>query len=204
MTKIDLNIIGAGGHTRSIISSFKDQYNFIGIYDDSYNINSNEIISQVTLKGKIEDLPGNNKLVLAIGDNKTRANLYNSNNINLKIDSLIHKSSIICPSSKIGDSNQIFPNVFINGETEIGNNNIINSCCIIEHESKIGSHCHISIGTVISGRVEIGDCVFVGANATIIDKLKIVSDVTIGAGSVVITDIMEAGTYVGNPARKIK
>ena len=49
----------------------------------------------------------------------------------------------------------------------------------------------------------IGDHVSIGSNATIL-PVKIASYVVIGAGSVVTNDINEPGTYVGNPAKKIK
>ena len=56
----------------------------------------------------------------------------------------------------------------------------------------------------IDGRVSLGDRCFVSAGAVIIDKVTICDDVIIGAGTIVIKDITEKGTYVGNPARKIK
>ena len=204
MTKRKVNIIGSGGHTRSLISSFRDQFDFLGIFDDSYLSYTKEEVLNIKLKGRIDALPTHEKIILGIGDNRKRYDFFQSQKNNLLKNSLIHKSSIICNSSKMGCSNQIYPRVFINGCVKIGNNNIINSGAIIEHETTIGSHCHISIGTVIAGRVIIGDFVFIGANATIIDNLTITSNVIIGAGSVVIKNILNPGTYAGNPLRKIK
>jgi acetyltransferase-like isoleucine patch superfamily enzyme len=48
----------------------------------------------------------------------------------------------------------------------------------------------------------IGDRVSIGSNATIM-PVRIADDVVIGAGSVVTKDIMTAGTYAGNPARRL-
>lgn len=48
----------------------------------------------------------------------------------------------------------------------------------------------------------VGDRVYIGSNATIL-PVNICSDVVIGAGSVVTRDINEAGTYAGNPARRL-
>ncbi len=48
----------------------------------------------------------------------------------------------------------------------------------------------------------IGDRVSIGSNATIL-PVSICSDVVIGAGSVVSRPISEAGTYLGNPARRV-
>jgi UDP-N-acetylbacillosamine N-acetyltransferase len=42
------------------------------------------------------------------------------------------------------------------------------------------------------------------SGSVLIDKISVCDDVIIGAGSVVIKNITESGTYVGNPARKVK
>jgi len=49
----------------------------------------------------------------------------------------------------------------------------------------------------------IGNKVYIGSNATIL-PVSICDDVVIGAGAVVTKDIIEPGTYVGNPARPLK
>jgi acetyltransferase-like isoleucine patch superfamily enzyme len=48
----------------------------------------------------------------------------------------------------------------------------------------------------------VGNRVSIGSNATIM-PVRIVDDVVIGAGSVVTKDITIAGTYAGNPARRL-
>ena len=50
----------------------------------------------------------------------------------------------------------------------------------------------------------IGNNVFIGTNAVIREGVKIVDNCIIGAGAVVLKDIIESGTYVGLPAKKIK
>ena len=49
----------------------------------------------------------------------------------------------------------------------------------------------------------IGNRVSIGSNATIM-PVNIVDDVVIGAGAVVTRDIRPAGTYAGNPARRLR
>jgi acetyltransferase-like isoleucine patch superfamily enzyme len=49
----------------------------------------------------------------------------------------------------------------------------------------------------------IGKNVSIGSNATIL-PVSIIDNVVIGAGSVVTKNITESGTYMGNPAKKIK
>lgn len=47
----------------------------------------------------------------------------------------------------------------------------------------------------------IGDRVSIGSNATIL-PVTIAPDTVIGAGAVVTKDVVDAGVYVGNPARR--
>ncbi|PHR53353.1 MAG: N-acetylneuraminate synthase [Arcobacter sp.] len=201
----NIAIIGAGGHTRSSLPLLKSNVtntNF-KIYDESYQ-NNNEIILEVCLYGKIEDVPLDNPVFLSIGDNLQREILFKRFRQQLIEKNMFHKHSLIENSVEFGVCNQVYANVFINSSVVIEDNNIINTAVVIEHEVKIGSHNHISIGSVLCGRVVIGNRCFIGASSTIIDKVEICDNVTIGAGSVVLKNITEAGTYVGSPARKIK
>jgi len=202
---MDISVIGAGGHSRSVIALLKNQSLPIdGVYDDSFEEGSNESIAGVCLKGKISSIKKESPIVLAIGNNTYRKELFNLYSKEIYILSIVHNKSFVDPTAKIGNSNLLFGNCFINAEVQIHENCIINTGAIIEHESIVGNHTHISVGAVLCGRVEIGDCVFIGANSVVKDKVKICDNVTIGAGSTVISDITLPGTYVGSPVRKIK
>lgn len=50
----------------------------------------------------------------------------------------------------------------------------------------------------------MGQRVLIGAGAVVLPGVTIADDVTIGAGSVVPDNIVEPGTYVGMPARRIQ
>ena len=50
---------------------------------------------------------------------------------------------------------------------------------------------------------KIGNHVSIGSNATML-PVTVCDDVVIGAGAVVTKDITEPGTYVGNPAKRLK
>lgn len=203
MSKINVCIIGAGGHTRSLLNIFEDSiYNIIGIFDDNYI--EKEVINGYRVLGKPGFIEDTYKIILSIGDNIKREELFNKFRDRIIIDSLIHPTAYIEKNVNLMISNQVLANAYINSNTLIGNNNIINTGCIIEHECKIGSHNHISVNSILCGRVKIGDRCFIGAGSVVIDKITICSDVTIGANSVVIDDIRVPGIYVGNPVRKIK
>ena len=198
-------IFGAGGHTRTLIPLVRSEgYDILAIYDDSFKNGVDEKIDGISVIGKIDDFKKEAKIILSYGEGEKRNMLINKFPDYILNDNLIHPSAIIENSAKIEGLNQIFALVVINAQTIIGKNNIINTGAIIEHEVKIGGNNHISVGSVLAGMVEIGDYCFIGAGAVIIDKVKITDKVIIGANAVVIKNINEPGTYVGNPARKIK
>jgi UDP-N-acetylbacillosamine N-acetyltransferase len=205
MNKLNTVILGAGGHTRSILNIIdRNFYNILGIYDNSYNSNDEAQILGVPLIGNLKDINDKDNIIISLGDNRKRKELFLrfKNRINLK--NIIHKTAYIENSSFIGQSNQIFANSYINSNSVIGNNNILNSGCIIEHESKLGCHNHISVGAIICGRVIIGDECFIGAGSVVKDNVKICNNVTVGANSLVIKDITQPGVYIGNPVKRLR
>ena len=196
-------IIGAGGHTRSLITLLKfNQYSIDNIVDE--NFDKAETINGIKLIGDYSKIRNNDTIVLSIGECNKRMLLYKEFYNQVLKETLVHPSAIIENYTTIGFSNQVFANTLINSNTIIGENNIINSGAIIEHETIIESNNHISIGAIIGGRSKIGSNCFIGAGAVIIDKIYICDNVIIGANSLIIKDINTPGTYVGNPAKKIK
>lgn len=88
--------------------------------------------------------------------------------------------------------------------SQIGLNCIINTGAIVEHDAQIGDHCHVSTGAIINGHARIGSGCMVGSGSVVLQGVSVADDVVIGAGAVVVADIVEAGVYVGVPARRLK
>ena len=119
---------------------------------------------------------------------------------------------------KIGDNSFIGPFVEIQKGVEVGSNSKIQSHSFICEMVTIGNNCFIGHGVMFINdsmrtgpangdrskwkRTVVGNNVSIGSNATIL-PVEICNNVVIGAGSVVTKNIIEAGTYAGNPARKI-
>lgn len=199
-----IHIIGAGGNCRPVIQLLLGLgFNVGNIYDDSFDPNKREEILGCWLSGNLNDVP-TGQLVLAIGENQKRKECARKFSSQIIQHNLIHPSSIVESSAKLGASNILMARSYLSAMVQIGSNTLINSAAVIEHEAVIGNHSHISVGAIVCGRVTIGDLCFVGAGSVIKDCIKICDNVTIGAGAVVIRDITEPGIYVGNPAKRIK
>ncbi|MDD5548470.1 MAG: UDP-N-acetylbacillosamine N-acetyltransferase [Sulfurovaceae bacterium] len=154
-----------------------------------------------------EDIKDDNKtsIIIAIGDNKTRAKLQKKvKEKGFNIATLIHASAIISPFSNIGEGTVIMPNVVINAKANIGDGVILNTSCVIEHECKIGNFVHISPSVALAGAVAVGNFTHIGIGSLVKQSVKIGEDSIVGAGSVVIKDIKNKIIAYGNPCKNIK
>ena len=61
--------------------------------------------------------------------------------------------------------------------------------------------CDYFPGAVISGNNKIEDRVYFGSNSSSKQGIEITSDVTVGLNAGVVSDLAEAGVYVGTPAK---
>ena len=108
------------------------------------------------------------------------------------------------------------PFVEIQNDVTIGERTRIQSHSFICSNVTIGADCFIGHGVMFINDkfidrklskdflpTKIGNKVYVGSNSSIM-PVTICDDVVIGAGSVVTKDIIQPGTYAGNPARKLK
>ena len=205
-------VVGCGGHSRFVISAaINAGFSIYGVIDTAQKFNNHEKIMGLNIIGNLDSLhdlfeQGYQNIVIGIGDNKKRAELYYLlSEKGFYFPNVIHPSSVIDSSAKLGNCNIIGPNTVIGSEVKIGSNNIINTGSIIEHQSVINDHCHISLSSVIAGKVRIGNKVFIGANSTVIDKIKISNNTMIGAGTTVINDILKEGLLiVGSKPRVIE
>jgi len=121
---------------------------------------------------------------------------------------------------RLGDDCFVGPFTEIQKGVVIGARTRVQSHAFICELVSIGEDCFVSHGVMFVNdtfstggparqrrelwrHTQIGDRVSIGSNATIM-PVRVVDDVVIGAGSVVTRDIMVAGKYAGNPARRLR
>jgi len=120
----------------------------------------------------------------------------------------------------LGDDVFVGPFVEIQKGVRVGARSRIQSHSFVCELVEIGEDCVVAHGVMFindlfstggpaKGRRElwkatrVGSRVSIGSNATIL-PVQICDDVVIGAGAVVTKDIVEPGTYAGNPARLLR
>lgn len=115
---------------------------------------------------------------------------------------IIAPQTYIDPTAKIGCNIMIYPGAIIDKNVSIHDGVTLNLGTVISHDSEIGACSFMAPQACIAGFSHIGECCFLGIGTRVIDNLSICNNVQTGAGSVVITNILEAGLYIGVPAKK--
>lgn len=200
-----LIIIGGGGHALSVLEAIDSSIEIAGYVDN--------------IESSLLDLPylGTDESVLSYfspNEYMVHHAVVYTNEVSLSLRSrivkyyeaydlytVIAKSALVTPSSKIGEGCAIMEGAIVNCAT-IGRNSIVNTKAVIEHGCRLGNNIFIGPGAIICGGTHIGNNVFVGAGAILRDGIEIADNVIIGMGSVVTHSLSDSGVYIGNFSRK--
>lgn len=195
-----LLIIGASGHGKVIADiAVKCGYKDILFIDDNENVKE---CAGFPVIGKVSDATNmEDDKIVAIGNAEIRQKIQNQLS---NLVTLIHPSAVVSRRVKIGEGTVIMAGAVINSDVVIGKGCIINTGASVDHDCKLEDFVHVSVGAHIAGTVAIGRKTWIGAGATISNNVSICGHCMIGAGAVAVKDIIEPGTYVGAPVKKIK
>lgn len=205
----DIYIIGASGFGREVawIIEELDEWNVKGFIDDNTAIH-NTIINDIPVVGGISFLNTVKtavNVVIAIGNPSIRKRIVDqlSDNSNVIYPNIIAKGVRISKYIEMGHGNIICSGTILTTNIQLGNFNHINLCCTVGHDVVISNFVTVYPSVNVSGNVVIGNCTELGTGSKIIQGKSITDNVIVGAGSVVVKDILNEGTYVGVPIRKI-
>ena len=196
-------ILGAGGHAKVIADIvLKSGDTLLGFLDDRA---VGKVYGEYAVLGTIADCvkyADEACFIIGIGNNAIRRRI--AEQYALDWYTAIHPSAQLALGATVGEGTAVMANAVINSDTTIGKHAIINTAAVVEHDNSVGDFVHVSPHATLCGVVTVGDNTQIGAGATVIHVTNVCADCMIGAGAVVAKDIMEAGTYVGVPARKIR
>ena len=210
--KESLVLIGGGGHCKSCIDVIESEgrFHIAGILDLPER--KGREISGYPVIGVDDDIPAlaaiHNHFFITMGHIQSpefRLRMFSYlRELGVNIPAIISPFSRVSPRAFIGEGTIIMHQVVVNTEAMIGENCIINSGALIEHEAVVGDHCHISTKAVLNGQCTVGSRCFIGSGTVLANNINIPDNTLISAGSVVMQSVEKAGTYIGNPLRKIR
>lgn len=208
--KKKLYIIGAGGFGRQL-ESYLDQHTkekvdweLMGYIDDNPNALKN-VGSDYQILGNVHtyDFQEGDMVLIAIADLKAKMKIVELLRNNVTFFTYVSDTALVGKNVKLGEGSIICPGAKIGSNVSIGEFCIINLDTIIGHDSTIGKNNSIMPHVDVGGGSIIGNNIFMGTKATISPRLNVVDNTHIGVGAVVIKDVLEPGTYFGNPARRM-
>ena len=207
------SLLRAGGFGREIQwlierrNAKEAEWEILGYIDDG--VAKGTAVDGYPVLGSSDDLLREEQrlhVACAVGNAQTRRKIIEklSKNSNLRFPNLIDPSVFMSDWVELGKGNIICASNILTVDIQIGDFNIINLDCTVGHDARLASYITVYPGVNISGCVTIGEFCEIGTGTQIIQGKQIVHDVILGAGSVVVKDILESGTYVGAPAKRIK
>lgn len=204
MKNKEVTVIGAGGHCRALMDIVR-QIGYSITFDGKLEMT---FVQDTRADASWPNLSKSPLCLLAVGqieDSSIRRDIVNTaRQFGKKFIKLISPTAYVSSEASLGEGVQALHHAVINCNTKVGEHSIINTSAVLEHDAVVGSFTHISTGAVVNGGSQVGSDCFVGSNAVISNGIKICDHTIIGAGSVVVKDIVNPGTYVGNPVRRIR
>ena len=201
----DLIIIGAGGHGRVVadIAQKLGLYEKIAFLDDG-DVKESMGLPVLGKMSEMDDYVTTADLFVAIGNSQVRETVIDRLlTMGAHIPTLIHPSAVIGACVEMGVGTSVMAGAVINPCVKLGQGVIVNTCSSIDHDCTIGDYCHISVGAHVAGTVKVGRHTWIGVGVTVKNNTSICENCMVGAGAVVVKDIVESGTYVGVPAKKL-
>lgn len=202
-----LVIIGASGHGKVIADiALLAGYDQVDFLDDNPSVKLVGEYKVLGVSSMAAELSATGcDFVVGIGNAIIREKIQRAiEAAGCNVVTLIHPSAVVAYDVQIGKGTVVMANAAINPGTVIGDGCIVNTCASVDYDNSIGNFSHISVGAHTAGTVSLGERCWLGIGAVVSNNLSIRSDCMIGAGAVVVKDIVEAGTYVGVPAGKLR
>lgn len=180
--KEKLLIVGAGGFGRVTLEHAIKDFD-CSFVDDGKSIG--EAINGVKVVGGVSDLPflftEYKKLVLSIGNNNVRENIYKqAKDIGYSFPCIVDKSAYISPYASVSDGCVILNNVVIQNGSKVGTATILNPGVEVHHDSSVGDFCCIYTNSVIRTYAKVEDGVKIGSNVTIKNESIVYNDIDDG------------------------
>jgi sugar O-acyltransferase (sialic acid O-acetyltransferase NeuD family) len=199
-----LHIIGAGGHSKVVISTLVAAGIVPASVHDDDKSKSGGSVMGILICGGLSFFDGLSGLqaIIAIGDNRMRRKIALQCS-RLDWSRAIHPTAYIHPSAKIGKGTVVFAGALIQPDAVIGDHCIINTGAVIDHDCIVDDFVHVAPGVRLAGGVHVGEGSLVGIGASVIPGIRIGEWGIVGAGAAVVVDVEPRVHVAGVPARPI-
>lgn len=204
MSKPNIILIGAGGHSRACIDVIEqqEQFSIAGLVAIPEEMHIRHFgYSVIATDNDLSHLAKEYQYALiAVGqiqsaDNRVR--LYKQAvEVGFQLPIIISPTSYVSRHAKIGAGSIVMHGAIINSGAMVGINCIVNSRALIEHDASIEDHCHLSTGAILNGDVEVGSGSFIGSGSIVKEGISLGIGCVVGMDLSVRHNLEDRSRYV--------
>jgi sugar O-acyltransferase (sialic acid O-acetyltransferase NeuD family) len=198
-------IFGTGGFAREVACILHDQGrgDRIVAFHEPDEVHQVRELLGIAVKPQSAFDPRKHRAVVGIGNPAIRQKVIGELPTETVFETLIHPTVVMSRWVEVGAGSVICAGCVLTCQISIGEHCHLNLNSTVGHDCTFGDFCTVAPGVNISGNCSFGNRVDVGTQASFRQRVCICDDAVIGMGAVVVNDIVEAGTYVGVPAKKV-
>jgi sugar O-acyltransferase (sialic acid O-acetyltransferase NeuD family) len=198
-------IFGTGGFAREVACIMHDlgRDDAIAAFYEPDDVFQARDLLGVPVRPQSEFDAGSHLAVIGIGNPAVRQKVVGELPAGTRFETLIHPTVVMSQWVEVGEGTIICAGSVLTCQITIGRHCHINLNTTVGHDCVFGDFCTVAPGTNISGNCTFGNRIDIGTQAALRQNVRVCDDVMIGMGAVVVKDIVEAGTYVGIPAKKV-
>lgn len=202
-------LLAASGLAREVMALLREVgTKVLGVLDDRYLALPPEVDGLPVL-GALDDARGfrDAQLLVCVGSGAGRAAVVNRL-MCAGVDSPQY-ATVVDPSVRnpagcpVGAGSILLAGVTLTADAAIGEHVVVMPQATITHDCRVDDFVTLAAGVSLGGGVRVGRGAYVGMNASVRQGVSIGPGATVGMGAVVLTDIPDAETWVGMPARPI-
>lgn len=202
-------VVGGGGHAKVLLHVLSQlaAFEVMGYVDPRSNgpilgfprLGGDEILAEIVRTPGVAAAVGVGKVKAGRDRGKIFGKLRS---LGFALPAILSPRATVARDAVIGEGSVVMDGAVVQPGCVVGAECIVNTGAVLDHDCVLGDDVHVGPRAALSGNVSVGAGSMVGVGASVIQGVRITEDCTIGAGAAVTRDCVEAGTYVGVPARK--
>jgi len=204
MSKPEIILIGAGGHSRACIDVIEQegQYKIAGLVGLEAQKHTRLLGYPVlACDDALDELAKSYQYALVtLGQIQTAEHRLRIHNMVLqygfKLPTIVSPCANVSKYATIGHGSIVMHAATVGAGAKVGINCIINTRSLIEHDTKVGDHCHISTGAILNGDVSVGAGSFIGSGCVVKQGVSIGKGCLVGMGLVIRQNLLDEATII--------
>lgn len=205
MSKPELILIGAGGHSHACIDVIEHEGRFkvaglVGVVNEvgTVQMGYEVLAADEELKALAQKFE---YALITVGQIKSpikRIRLYHyALDCGFVLPTIVSPFSRVSHHAIVGAGTIVMHGAVVNAGASVGSNCILNTNSVIEHDVTVGDFSHISTGAIVNGNANVGDGTFVGSGSVIKEGLKIGAGCVVGMGACVRMHLNDGSVFPG-------